>query len=539
MLRRRTADQWCGWVVRSTSSIPQVPVAGQARDPFLRRPLRRVALVGARAFAIGFIAITVAVYAHLLPDWANLRLADARASSGPDAALVEALAWVGIATTILAAIGWTAAGLFILWRRSRDLFGILLAMGWVSFGLITDPTVFAPAIARSDSWAPFSVDVFLIADVFAVASTFVFPDGRFVPRGMVGLALLWAAYCLARILSPAAEPSALGPLGALLLLGIPASAVVALIYRMLRSDVVQREQLKWIVYGGTVLIVVWAIDLSVRVLLPATSSGAVLKLVTAAAHGLSSIVLVSAGLIAIFRQGLFDIDVLINRTAAYGAITAILIGVFIALNSVLQGALSAVAGGRSDLIGLVAALAVALGFVPLRSRLLTVADRFISDRRVLTFLFLDITGSTATAAAIGDRAYRELLNRFRTIVREQLKRYGGREIDTAGDGFFAVFEGPGRAIRSAIAIVGAVRPLGVTVRIGLHIGECEVQGNSVIGIGVVIGQRVMSNAGPNEVLVSRTLRDLVAGSDLRLEDRGTSVLKGVPGEWQLFAVEAP
>jgi class 3 adenylate cyclase len=123
-------------------------------------------------------------------------------------------------------------------------------------------------------------------------------------------------------------------------------------------------------------------------------------------------------------------------------------------------------------------------------------------------------------------------------VRRELARFRGREIDTAGDGMFATFDGPARAIRCASAITGAVRQLGVEVRAGLHTGECEVMGEKVGGIAVHIGARVASQAGPGEILVSNTVKDLVAGSGIRFEDRGAHTLKGVPGEWRLFAVAA-
>ncbi len=162
-----------------------------------------------------------------------------------------------------------------------------------------------------------------------------------------------------------------------------------------------------------------------------------------------------------------------------------------------------------------------------------------ADRVLATVLFTDIVASTERAAAIGDRGWRALLDSYYAAVRRELARFRGREIDTAGDGMFATFDGPARGIRCAGAITGAVRPLGVEVRAGLHTGECEVMGEKVGGIAVHIGARVASQAGPGEVLVSNTVKDLVAGSGIRFEDRGAHTLKGVPGEWRLFAVVAP
>jgi pimeloyl-ACP methyl ester carboxylesterase/class 3 adenylate cyclase len=153
-----------------------------------------------------------------------------------------------------------------------------------------------------------------------------------------------------------------------------------------------------------------------------------------------------------------------------------------------------------------------------------------------TVLFTDIVGSTATAAELGDRAWRELLEQHHGRIREQLARYRGIELDTAGDGFFARFDGPARGIRCAAAIRDSLSELGLEIRAGLHTGECEILDGKVAGIAVSIGARVAARAGPGEVLVSQTVRDLVAGSGLAFEERGAAELKGVPGEWRLYAV---
>jgi class 3 adenylate cyclase len=161
----------------------------------------------------------------------------------------------------------------------------------------------------------------------------------------------------------------------------------------------------------------------------------------------------------------------------------------------------------------------------------------VADDRVLaTVLFTDIVDSTLRAAEIGDRDWHALLDAHDAVVRAQLSRFRGREVNTSGDGFLAMFDGPQRAIRCAMSIRDAVQALGIEVRAGLHTGECEVRGDDIGGIGVHIGARVSSVAGPNDVLVSSTLRDLVIGSGLKFEDRGSYELKGVPGEWRLFAV---
>jgi class 3 adenylate cyclase/pimeloyl-ACP methyl ester carboxylesterase len=163
----------------------------------------------------------------------------------------------------------------------------------------------------------------------------------------------------------------------------------------------------------------------------------------------------------------------------------------------------------------------------------------VADDRVLaTVLFTDIVDSTRRAAEMGDRDWRALLDAHDAIIRSQLNRFRGREVSTAGDGFLATFDGPQRAIRCAMAIRDAVQALGLEVRSGLHTGECEIRGDDIGGIAVHIGARISALAGPNNVLVSSTLRDLVIGSGLEFEDRGVHALKGVPGEWHLLAVMA-
>ncbi|MEY2536561.1 MAG: hypothetical protein QOG67_301 [Verrucomicrobiota bacterium] len=160
------------------------------------------------------------------------------------------------------------------------------------------------------------------------------------------------------------------------------------------------------------------------------------------------------------------------------------------------------------------------------------------DRILATVLFLDIASSTERAAALGDTAWRNLLNSYYAIVRKELARFRGKETNTTGDGFLATFDGPARAVRCAIAIVLAVRQLGIEVRAGVHTGECELMGDNVGGIAVHTGARIMAKAEPGCVLASRTVKDLVSGSGIDFDDRGIHELKGIPGEWRLFAARS-
>lgn len=166
-----------------------------------------------------------------------------------------------------------------------------------------------------------------------------------------------------------------------------------------------------------------------------------------------------------------------------------------------------------------------------------VRHRHEPDRALATVMFTDIVASTERAAELGDSRWRELLGNFYAVVRKELATFRGREVSTAGDGLLATFDGPARAIRCACSIRERVHPLGLQVRTGLHTGECELIGDDVGGIAVHIGARVAATAAPDEILVSGTVKDLVAGSNLHFLDRGAHNLKGVPGEWRLFVVQ--
>jgi class 3 adenylate cyclase len=164
------------------------------------------------------------------------------------------------------------------------------------------------------------------------------------------------------------------------------------------------------------------------------------------------------------------------------------------------------------------------------------ADEAEFDRVLATVLFTDIVDSTAQSAAMGDRAWTEVRAQHDQIVRANLGRFRGREIKTMGDGFLATFDGPARGVRCAQAVAAGVKPLGIEIRAGLHTGEIAIEGDDIAGLGVAIGARVGAKAGPNEVLVSQTVKDLVAGSGLTFEDAGEHELKGVPDSWHLYRV---
>jgi class 3 adenylate cyclase len=159
------------------------------------------------------------------------------------------------------------------------------------------------------------------------------------------------------------------------------------------------------------------------------------------------------------------------------------------------------------------------------------------NRVLATIMFTDIVGSTERAAALGDRRWQDVLESHNALVRREFERFRGREVSTAGDGFLATFDGPARAIRCGLAISAGTHSIGIEVRVGIHTGEIELAGDDIRGIAVHFGARVAALGKPGEVLVSRTVKDLVAGSGIEFEDRGTHALKGVPGEWPLFAAK--
>jgi class 3 adenylate cyclase len=159
------------------------------------------------------------------------------------------------------------------------------------------------------------------------------------------------------------------------------------------------------------------------------------------------------------------------------------------------------------------------------------------DRVLTTVLFTDLVGSTERLAALGDAGWRELVGRHHELVRRTLNRFRGTEVDTAGDGFYATFDGPARAIRCARAIQSEIADLGLATRAGIHTGECEIIDRKPGGLTVVVGSRISAAAEAGEVLVSATVKDLVAGSDIVFQERGEYVLKGVPGTWRLYAVD--
>ena len=241
---------------------------------------------------------------------------------------------------------------------------------------------------------------------------------------------------------------------------------------------------------------------------------------------------------AMLRYRLYDIDLIVNRTLVYGTVTAILGAAFVIVTAAVQRALVEFTGQHSDLATAAIGLGLALLFPRLRRRITPVVDRFLPAREVLTVLLTDIVGSTMVAAELGDERWRTLLERYRAAIRQELRRFHGREVDTAGDGFFATFVSPTQALRCAVSVANSVRELGLRSRTGLHRGPCEMRGEKVSGLTVHVGARVMGLARDDDVLVTSSVRDVVENREVRFEERGSHVLRGVPDTWRLYVVGA-
>lgn len=320
--------------------------------------------------------------------------------------------------------------------------------------------------------------------------------------------------------------------------GLLVLAVSSLIFRSRDADVVQRQQLKWFVYastlGGAIVATFWLLGGWMWV---AREPVWLYSIVVAVYLCAIAAIPVGAG-IAILRYRLFDIDLLINRTMVYAAVTAGLLALFIVGSAAAHRLLEGVIGQGSEITTPLVALVVALAFGPLRRQIRPVVDRFLPGRLMLALLFTDIVDSTETATTLGDERWRVLLARYRTAVRRALAEAGGHEVDTAGDGFFATFDRPAAALRAARAIHGAVREFAIESRTGLHLGECEMRGEKVSGIAVNTAARVMTAARPGEIVVSAALRAVLADANLDAQDLGMRRLKGLPGELHLYAIGA-
>jgi class 3 adenylate cyclase len=465
------------------------------------------------------------------------------------------------------ALTYGTVGAFIASRRPQNRVGwFLLGIGflaglnavctsYVAYGYTLHPEL--PLLPLA-AWLHGCLIALLVPGTYVVFM--IFPNGSLpstrwrIPLGVV--ITIVAALVAIAVVAPRIYPNVLpslsiaNPTG---IAGLPLSAGLtwqpALPFRLLGiivclsaipvrlrySGGVERQQLKFLAYIAILMIMGFAAGL-VASLVGVDDAHVILPLTVLT--GLAIGIPAACGL-AILRYRLYDIDLLLNRTLVYGGVTAVLVVVFGIANVTSQRILEAVIGQRSELLTALLVGGAALAFGPLRSRVRPIVDRFLPARAVLTLYFTDIVGSTQAAVELGDERWRALLGSYRSSVRRELARFRGHEVDTAGDGFFATFDRPAAGLRCAWAIRSAVKQLGLDTRTGLHVGECEMRGEKVSGLAVHAAARVMAAAGDGEILISGAVREATSAAHSQLGDRGRHELKGVPGDWQLYSLEAP
>ena len=327
-----------------------------------------------------------------------------------------------------------------------------------------------------------------------------------------------------------------GPVGYGLFLGglaILALAGASVIVRLRRSTGDERLQLRWVAYAVAFSVLSNVILTLIALFFLPASAGIVVTIATIIGFGIA---MPASFAVAMLRYRLYDLDLLLNRTVVYGAVAVVLLVIFGIADVVAQRGVESVFHQRSELVTAGLGLGAGIAFGPMRRRIRPLVDRFLPARARLTLLFADIVGSTQAIVDLGDERWRDLLDRFRATVRQELSRHRGREVNTAGDAFFAAFDRPVAAVRCAAAIRDSVRGLGLQVRTGLHIGDVEMRGEQVSGLAVHAAARVMGEAGDDQILVSSDLADVLSDG-VPLTDAGRHALKGVPGEWHLFAVQ--
>jgi class 3 adenylate cyclase len=320
--------------------------------------------------------------------------------------------------------------------------------------------------------------------------------------------------------------------GASILLGVPivVTCICAVVLRFRDARDKERQQFRLFSVGASLLsasivsaIILWRFGVP--------------PWITDFLLGIGITAYAAAIAVAILRYRLYTIDFILNRTLVYGFVTIALGAVLLVLMTASQAAAEAWTGQRSDLLPALSGLVAAVAFQPLRRRARALADRILPARQELALLFTDIVSSTERLAAVGDTEWRDMLERYRSAVRRELRRYAGSEMHIAGDSFFATFTDPWRATECAQSLVPTLRDLGLTSRFGLHWGACEMRGEEVSGLAVWAGARVMAAAGPDEIVISDAMRQQL-GAAVNAEDRGIHTLKGIPGVWRLHTLTA-
>jgi class 3 adenylate cyclase len=473
------------------------------------------------------------------------------------------------AIEIVLPIGFAVLGALVAARQPRNAMGWLfltiaflnalpgLTTQWMRLALVTDRTApFSPWVP----WVGNLTSSLVYPSGLALLVMLLIPNGRLLsPRwryvgyaGAVVTAVLVTVSMLdptlfdnvhvASLTNPTGVPGmqsiSSGIPGLILfLLGLALLLVAgsSILLKLRRATGEERLQLRWVAYAATLSIVANLVTTILSLLfLPAQSNSLPITIVTVLGFGIA---MPASFAVAILRYRLYDLDLLLNRTALYGAVTVVLAAAFFVANVVVQRILQSVVGAPSDMVAAGLGVAAGLSFGPMRRAARPVVDRLLPARSRLTLLFTDIVESTQAIVDLGDERWRELLFRYRATVRHELSRFRGREVNTAGDAFFAIFDRPVNGVRCAEAMRDAVGELGLRVRTGLHCGEVEVRGEQVSGLAVHAAARVMGLAGEGEVVISEEMAEALGGA-VPLHDAGRHQLRGVPGEWQLYQVSA-
>jgi class 3 adenylate cyclase len=443
------------------------------------------------------------------------------------------------------ALGWVFLSMAVVLSLSG------LSWQYTRFALLTSPG--APFTA----WIPWAGDLLNIAVYPAGLAPVAFlltPTGHLLSprwRSVVGIGVALTAVLAIQSMtattianwqvpSPTAVP-AIGELAGGSLpnvvyvagLGVLAVAGSSVVIRLRRAQGEERLQLRWIAAAAAFAIAINGLPVVVLYFFVSVEFATVVA-TWAAVIGFG-IALPAGFAVAMLRYRLYDLDLLLNRTVLYGGVTVLLVGAFFLANVVAQRALGSLFQARSDLVAAGLGVAAGLAFGPMRHAIRPLVDRALPARARLTLLFTDIVESTQAIVDLGDERWRDVLDRYRSSMRHLLARHRGREVNTAGDAFFAVFDRPMNAVRCATAMRDGVRGLGLRVRTGLHCGEVEMRGEQVTGLAVHAAARVMGLAGEDQVLISGDVAELLDGA-LPLRDAGRRELRGVPGTWQLYEV---
>lgn len=320
----------------------------------------------------------------------------------------------------------------------------------------------------------------------------------------------------------------LGPGGFLGGLGVLAVAGSSIVVRLRRAEGEERLQLRWVAYAAAFAIAVnlLATIFAIAFHLSDSASGVVGTFSTLLGFGLA---LPASFGIAILRYRLYDLDLLLNRTLLYGAVTVVLAAAVGVADVLAQRLVESTFHQRSDLVSAALGVGAAVAFGPMRRAVRPIIDRALPARSRLTLLFTDIVDSTQAIVDLGDEEWRNMLHRYRATVRRELSRFHGREVDTAGDAFFAVFDRPMNAVQCATAMRDGVKELGLRVRTGMHCGEVQMRGEKVTGLAIHAAARVMALAREDQVLISGDMAEALGGA-VPLRDAGRHALRGVPGE---------